>query len=31
MSWIYFAVIVVIALTQYFLVSRRDRYLVVRR
>jgi len=27
MSWIYFAVIVVIALTQYFLVSRRDRYL----
>jgi len=31
MSWIYFAVIVTIALTQYFLVSRRDRYLEVRR
>jgi lactose/L-arabinose transport system permease protein len=31
MSWIYFAVIVVIALTQYFLVSRRDRYLDARR
>jgi len=31
MSWVYFAVIVVIALTQYFLVSRRDRYLEVRR
>jgi ABC-type sugar transport system permease subunit len=31
MSWIYFAVIVVIALTQYFLVSRGDRYLVDRR
>jgi ABC-type sugar transport system permease subunit len=31
MSWIYFAVIVVLALTQYFLVSRRDRYLQVRR
>jgi lactose/L-arabinose transport system permease protein len=30
MSWIYFAVIVVIALTQYFLVSRRDRYLEAR-
>ena len=27
MSWIYFGVIVVIALTQYFLISRRDRYL----
>jgi ABC-type sugar transport system permease subunit len=25
MSWVYFAVIVVIALTQFFLVSRRDR------
>jgi len=31
MSWVYFAVIVVIALTQYFLVSRRDRYLEARR
>jgi lactose/L-arabinose transport system permease protein len=31
MSWVYFAVIVVIALTQYFLVSRKDRYLVDRR
>ena len=31
MSWIYFAVIVVLALTQYFLVSRRDRYLEARR
>jgi ABC-type sugar transport system permease subunit len=31
MSWIYFAVIVVLALAQYFLVSRRDRYLEVRR
>jgi len=31
MSWVYFAVIVVIALTQYVLVSRRDRYLEVRR
>jgi lactose/L-arabinose transport system permease protein len=31
MSWVYFAVIVVIALTQYFLVSRRDRYLVEQR
>jgi lactose/L-arabinose transport system permease protein len=30
MSWVYFAVIVVIALTQYFLVSRRDRYLEAR-
>ena len=30
MSWIYFAVIVVLALTQYFLVSRRDRYLEAR-
>jgi ABC-type sugar transport system permease subunit len=25
MSWVYFAVIVVMALTQFFLVSRRDR------
>jgi ABC-type sugar transport system permease subunit len=31
MSWIYFAVIVVLALSQYFLVSRRDRYLEARR
>jgi ABC-type sugar transport system permease subunit len=31
MSWVYFAVIVVIALTQYILVSRRDSYLVARR
>jgi ABC-type sugar transport system permease subunit len=31
MSWIYFAVIVVLALTQYVLVSRRDRYLEARR
>jgi len=31
MSWVYFAVIVVIALTQYFLVSRGDRYLEARR
>jgi lactose/L-arabinose transport system permease protein len=31
MSWVYFAVIVVIALTQYILVSRRDRYLDARR
>jgi ABC-type sugar transport system permease subunit len=31
MSWVYFAVIVVIALTQYFLVSRRDRYLEAHR
>jgi lactose/L-arabinose transport system permease protein len=31
MSWVYFAVIVVIALTQYVLVSRRDRYLEVSR
>jgi ABC-type sugar transport system permease subunit len=30
MSWIYFAVIVLLALTQYFLVSRRDRYLEAR-
>jgi lactose/L-arabinose transport system permease protein len=30
MSWVYFAVIVVVALTQYFLVSRRDRYLDAR-
>ena len=31
MSWVYFAVIVLIALSQYFLVSRRDRYLLARR
>jgi lactose/L-arabinose transport system permease protein len=31
MSWVYFAVIVVIALTQYILDSRRDSYLVARR
>ena len=31
MSWVYFAVIVVLALTQYFLVSRRDSYLEARR
>lgn len=31
MSWVYFAVIVVLALTQYFLISRRDRYLETRR
>jgi len=31
MSWIYFAVIVVLALAQYFLVSRRDRYLEAKR
>ena len=31
MSWIYFAVIVVLALTQYFLISRRDSYLEARR
>jgi ABC-type sugar transport system permease subunit len=30
MSWIYLAVIVLLALTQYFLVSRKDRYLEAR-
>jgi len=31
MSWVYFAVIVLLALSQYFLVSRRDSYLEARR